>query len=108
MSDHGDNSDLDALDARIKALKGEDDVKHHTEEHYSQANLAWRMVTEMVAGLLIGFGIGYGLDRLLGTTPWLMIIFILLGFAAGVNVMLRSAKEIQAKKLADEAGENEG
>lgn len=108
MSDHGDNSDLDALDARIKALKSEDDVKDHSEEHYSQANLAWRMVTEMVAGLLIGFGIGYGLDRLFGTLPIFLVIFTLLGFAAGVNVMLRSAKEIQAKKLADEAGENEG
>jgi ATP synthase protein I len=30
------------------------------EEHYSQAQLAWRMVIELVAGLGIGFGIGLG------------------------------------------------
>ena len=35
-------------------------------EHYSQAQLAWRMVVELVAGLGIGFAIGYGLDSLFG------------------------------------------
>ena len=75
------------------------------EEHYSQAHLAWRMVVELVVGLGIGFGIGYGLDSLLGTTPWLMVIFVLLGFAAGVKTMVRSAHEIQSKaEAAQKAG----
>lgn len=67
------------------------------EEHHSQAQLAWRMVIELVAGLGIGFGIGYGLDFLLGTTPWLMVVFVLLGFAAGVKTMISSAKEMQGQ-----------
>ena len=65
------------------------------------ANQAWRMVTELVAGLVIDLGIGYGLDVLLGTTPIFMVLFILLGLAAGVNVMLRSAREIQDKQMAE-------
>ena len=98
---------LAELEARIAAAKGATEGKPHQEEHYSQAQQAWRMVIEMVSGLGIGFGIGYGLDALFGTQPWLMVLFTLLGFAAGVNVMMRTAKELQVKKLADMAGTNE-
>lgn len=97
-----------ALDARLAKLKGEEKVPDHMEEHYSQAQLAWRMVIELVAGLGIGFGLGYGLDILLGTTPFLMVVFTLLGFAAGVLTMVRSAREIQDKMQAEAAGDDEG
>ncbi|WP_368188389.1 AtpZ/AtpI family protein [Aestuariibius sp. HNIBRBA575] len=106
MSDPENRSNaerLKDLERKIAEAKGPDQSKHHSEEHYSQANLAWRMVIELVAGLGIGFGIGYGLDVLLGTTPWLMVLFIFFGLAAGVNVMMRSAKEIQERQLAEQA-----
>jgi ATP synthase protein I len=79
------------------------------EEHYSQAQLAWRMVVELVAGLGIGFGIGFGLDTFLGTRPWLMMIFTILGFIAGVKTMIRSAEEVQRKQVeaADKAAGDE-
>lgn len=64
------------------------------DEHFSQANMAWRMVTELVAGLGIGFGVGFGLDTLFGTTPFLMVVFVFLGLAAGVKTMIRTANEI--------------
>ena len=92
---------LQQLEERIEAVKKTQAPKDHMEEHYSQAQLAWRMVIELVAGMLIGFGIGYGLDTLFGTQPLFLILFIFLGFAAGVNVMIRSAREIQAKQEAD-------
>ena len=79
--------------------------KPRVDEHYSQANLAWRMVIELVAGLGIGFGIGYGLDSLFGTLPIFLVLFTLLGLAAGVKTMLRSATEVQTAKQADEADE---
>lgn len=88
---------LKALDARIAAARQAQTPKPHTEEHYSQAQMAWRMVVELVAGLGIGFGMGYGLDWLLGTSPWLMVLFALLGFAAGVQTMIRSARELQTR-----------
>ena len=64
------------------------------------------MVIELVAGLGIGFGIGFGLDVLFGTSPWLMILFIFLGFAAGVKTMMRSAEEVQAQQQAILAEDN--
>ena len=107
MSEPHDADRLKALEAKIAALKEPAEVKHHSEEHYSQAQLAWRMVIELVSGLGIGFGIGYGLDTLFGTQPFLMVLFILLGLAAGVLTMMRSAKEVQRKQLAA-ASEDEG
>ena len=100
MSDAPDPERLKALEAKIRAAKGEGEKTSKVEEHHSQAQLAWRMVIEMVAGLLIGFGIGYGLDTFLGTLPWMMLIFTMLGFAAGVRVMLRTATEAQQKQVA--------
>lgn len=107
MSEGDPKQKLKELEARIAAAKGASEDKPHQEEHYSQAQQGWRMVIEMVSGLGIGFGIGYGLDAVFGTQPFLMVLFTLLGFAAGVNVMMRTAKEFQSKQLADAAGENE-
>lgn len=97
MDDPDRSARLKQLEERIEAAKAKDAPKPHQETHYSQAQLAWRMVIELVAGLGIGFGIGYGLDALLGTQPWMMVIFVLFGFAAGVKTMIASAKEIQGR-----------
>tara|TARA_R110002049_G_scaffold44333_3_gene129759 strand:- start:968 stop:1321 length:354 start_codon:yes stop_codon:yes gene_type:complete len=97
---------LQQLEAKLAAAKKRGEPKPRADEHYSQANLAWRMVIELVAGLGIGFGIGYGLDLLFGTLPIFMVLFVMLGLAAGVKTMLRSAKEIQEKQLAEEAAKN--
>ncbi|MFU8883121.1 MAG: AtpZ/AtpI family protein [Rhodobacterales bacterium] len=94
---------LAALEARIAAAKAAQAPKPRVDEHYSQANLAWRMVIELVAGLGIGFGIGYGLDSLFGTLPIFLVLFTLLGLAAGIKTMLRSAQEAQIKQQADAA-----
>ena len=108
MSEPTDADRLKALEARIAAAKArEAEDTPHQEEHYSQAQLAWRMVIELVAGLGIGFGMGYGLDRLLGTGPWLMIVFIFLGLAAGVKTMIASAEEVQKRNAAAAAGQGD-
>lgn len=104
MVTDADRARLAALEKRIAVAKDAVAPKrNHQEEHYSQAQVAWRMVIELVAGLAIGFGIGYGLDTLLGTMPLFLVIFILAGFAAGVKTMLRSAREMQEPKAADTA-----
>ncbi|MDO5606601.1 MAG: AtpZ/AtpI family protein [Paracoccus sp. (in: a-proteobacteria)] len=65
--------------------------------NFRHADMAWRMVIELVSGLGIGFVIGYGLDRLLGTMPGFLILFMLAGLVAGIKVMLRTAEELQRK-----------
>jgi len=51
----------------------------------------FRLSTELVAGVLVGAAIGWALDRLAGISPWGLIVFVLLGFAAGVLNVMRAA-----------------
>lgn len=98
---------LKALEDRIaKARKSEDETPH-AKKDYAQANLAWRMVTELVAGLVIGFAIGYGLDTLLGTGPIFLVVFIFLGLAAGVKVMIATSKELNGTDAGQPASDDE-
>lgn len=103
MTDPDAAERLAQLEARIEALKHKDAERPHQEEHYSQAQHAWRMVIELVAGIAIGSGMGYGLDSLFGTIPIFLVLFTLLGFAAGVKTMISTAAELQKKNTADEA-----
>lgn len=102
METEPDKRRLEELGARINALKDTQAPKPEAEEHYSMAQQGWRMVTELVSGLLIGVGLGYGLDVLFGTLPIFLVVFTLLGFFAGVNVMIRTSKEIQTEAVAHE------
>lgn len=52
---------------------------------------AMRLSTDFVAGVVVGSGIGWFVDQWLDTTPWGLIVFLLLGFVAGVLNVLRSA-----------------
>ena len=87
---------LRALEAKLAALTPKPEGPGPMGK-YEQANLAWRMVIELVTGLGLGFVFGYGLDYLMGTTPFLMVLFIFLGLAAGVKSMMRTASELDRK-----------
>lgn len=50
-----------------------------------------RLSSELVAGVLVGAGMGWLLDRWLGSSPWGLIVFLMLGFAAGVMNVMRVA-----------------
>lgn len=75
----------------------------HQKKDYALANQAWRMVVELVAGLGIGFAMGYGLDVFFGTLPIFLVVFTLLGFVAGVKTMMATAQELGEKQAAKAA-----
>ena len=61
----------------------------------------FRLSSELVAGVLVGAGIGGLIDRWLGVSPWGLIVFLLLGFAAGVLNVMRSAGLIAGPALGE-------
>jgi len=103
-----DPQKLTELENRIAKMKATTAPQPAKEEHYTMVNMAWRMVIELVAGIAIGFGIGYGLDRLFGTLPVFLILFTGLGFVAGVRTMMRTAQEVQEMHMARAADDKEG
>ena len=50
----------------------------------SPMGIGVRVGVELVSALAVSVAIGWGLDRWLGTRPWLLALFVLLGGAAGV------------------------
>ena len=58
---------------------------------------AFKIAIELVVGVAVGGFIGWVLDRQLGTMPWLLIVFVMLGFAAGMLNVIRQAQRMQKK-----------
>ena len=82
------------LDRRLKRLRAEDDGARAAAERGRGLSLALRIGVELVAALVVGVGIGFLLDRWLGTAPWLLIAFFLLGAAAGMLNVFRVASRL--------------
>ncbi|MEO0682661.1 MAG: AtpZ/AtpI family protein [Pseudomonadota bacterium] len=93
---------LDALEAKIAAIRARraPPPPGMASRGFKGVELAWRMVIDLAAGIAVGLTIGWGIDALAGTQPLFMIVFVLLGFASGVRIMLQSAKAAQAKSNA--------
>ena len=102
-----DNDPLQDLGEKINSAKRSYDNEPKVEDHHSGLQHTWRMVIELVSGLAIGFGLGYGLDIVFGTLPIFMIVFTLLGFVAGIRTMLSTAKEVQRDQASRLSEKNE-
>ena len=75
----------DDLTKRIeKALNKEGKQKTENNSNQTLINTFSRVATELLAGLLIGAGIGWTIDKWMNSSPWFLIIFFLLGGAAGI------------------------
>lgn len=90
---------LTDLDRRLKAARmaatgSPDGIPPEVPPAPSSENWgsAMRLGVELASGLVVGGLMGWGLDRWLGTKPWLMIVFFLLGAAAGMINVLRATR----------------
>jgi ATP synthase protein I len=89
---------LKDLGGRIAAEKSEQSAAAATPASYQAAqgySKGYRIMSEFVAGVIVGGLIGYGIDYVAGTLPLFLIIFLLLGFGAGLMSMSRAANRAQ-------------
>lgn len=87
MSDEPDPSSQDDFDARLRAAQAKRSKRSEKSDRDARGGglaLAFRIGVELVSALIVGVGIGILLDRWLGTTPWMLLLFFLLGSAAGI------------------------
>ncbi len=96
MSDGEKPPALKDLDARLKAAKARQQPATRAPASGGMG-AAMRVAIDLVAGIAVGAAIGLGLDRWLGTEPWLLILFFILGAAAGFVNVYRTAQRMQAE-----------
>ena len=77
--------------AHERTVKPSDDAGGDRAATAASYAKGFRLSSELVGGVLVGAGLGWLIDRLLGISPWGFIVFLLLGFAAGVLNVMRSA-----------------
>lgn len=87
MTEQKEPPSLEELNSRLRDARKEADAvtgrKRRMTDTRSGLGFAMRIGVELVAALIVGGGVGLLLDRWLGTTPWLMLVFFVLGAAAG-------------------------
>ena len=90
-----DDKSLDDIEARLSRARQSEKERYGSKApqppQKSALGEGLRVGVEMVAALGVGFGIGWFLDNWLGTGPWLKIVFILFGAAAGILNVYRLA-----------------
>ena len=84
-----------------ETLKARQKPKSSGSEEGSALSLAFRTITELVVAVAVTMGIGWMLDRYFGTSPWLMLVFMPFGFAAGIWNVMRLSSSKAAVDLMD-------
>jgi ATP synthase protein I len=90
---------LGSLDHRLSEIRGSREIGTDQPEAGSGDGAArssamargFQLSSELIAGVVVGALMGWGFDRLLSTSPFGLIVFVLLGFVAGVLNVIRSA-----------------
>ena len=107
-----DGANLDARKRDLEERLG----RHHGDEkrrknavkpgnvgHGAAYSNAFRLSSEFISAILVGAAIGYVIDYFVETAPWGLIVFMLLGFAAGVLSVIRAAERIASPRAPGES-----
>jgi ATP synthase protein I len=99
----GDERDLGVIRDRLQHLDRKLDTAHERQPKDAPEpggrgeamGIAFRIATELVAGVFVGGLLGWALDKWLGTAPILLIVCLLLGIAGGLLNSVRAAWKMQ-------------
>lgn len=93
-----DDRQKDDLDARIAKAKAEHE-SHVTSAEGAAESRGWAIGIEFVGVVLVSALIGWAIDHYagLGTTPWAMIVMLILGFVAGVYRAMKTSSQFDAE-----------
>jgi ATP synthase protein I len=92
MNEYSKKVSLEKLDKKLEEFKSK--KERDGPKRLRVQNDGWRMVIELVTGMLLGIVLGMAIDYLVGSEPVFLIVFSLLGFIAGVKTMIATAKKM--------------
>ncbi len=99
MGDKSSSDELSDFERRLQDTKNS--IENRDKQVFNQGaaySFGFRLVTDLVVGVLSGVGIGWVLDYWLGTAPWFLLVFMPLGMIAGILNVIRAAKSVEAKR----------
>lgn len=86
---------LDEFSKRLDAARGDKAEKQSASRGNGAAmGRAFRVASELLAALFVGCLLGLGLDKALHTEPWLLLVGLGLGFAAGIRNVSRAMRDL--------------
>ena len=98
MSDQKTPPSLEDVGKRLAVLQNAVAAKNVVEKDNERSaegvGVGFRIGIELVAGVLVGAGLGWFIDSKLNTKPIFMLAFIALGFAASVLSVIRILKNL--------------
>lgn len=95
-----DPKPTDDFDTRLAAAREKQASKFRPKQSVasmSGAAVGLRIAIEILAAIAVGVGVGLALDTWLGTKPWLLIVFCMLGFGGAMANVMRTARELDRK-----------
>ena len=92
MEEFSKKVNLRNLDRKIEEFKST--KEKNRPKQLKVKNDGWRMVIELVTGMILGVSLGMAIDYMIGSEPIFLIVFSLLGFMAGVKTMIATAKKM--------------
>ena len=99
QKDPAKEQDLPSIDdfgERLSKVRDQNTPVENAEKSTSTLGWGLRIGSEMIAALLVGGALGWGLDGLIGTKPWFLLAGFFVGFAAGLVNVQRAIKEMDA------------
>ncbi len=102
--DDPDARRLADIEERLRKAREKRDEVRQVEAPNSKLGIAFRLVTELMAAVIVGGAMGWGLDRILGTGPFLLIVMFMVGAAAGIFTVVRTAQQMNRDQAAKDAG----
>jgi ATP synthase protein I len=105
MDDDRKTSSRDLKDLGERIDRAQASIEEKDRRKYGRGSaysFGVRVATDLVAAVVVGFLIGWLLDRFLGTSPWMLLLFVLLGMAAGILNVMRAAKSLEARRHLEE------